>query len=83
MRTSIFLMTESEAELVKRLRERKSETAEGLNLRIATARQEMKRMAEFDYYVVNSEGEQEKAVEQILSIIDAHHCKVERKPVTL
>jgi guanylate kinase len=80
---SVFLMTESETELVERLRERKSETAEGLNLRIATARQEMKRMIEFDFYVVNSEGEQEKAVNQILSIIGAHHCRVERRPVTL
>ncbi|UCG26546.1 MAG: guanylate kinase, partial [Chloroflexota bacterium] len=32
-----FLTAESEEALVNRLRERKSETAEGLNLRIATA----------------------------------------------
>lgn len=80
---SVFLMTASEAELVARLRERKSETAEGLNLRIATARQEMTRMREFDYYVVNAEGRQERAVKQILNIIDAAHCRVERKPITL
>jgi guanylate kinase len=41
---SVFLTTETESELVRRLRERKSETAEGLNLRIAAVRQEMKRI---------------------------------------
>lgn len=80
---TVFLTTECEEELVKRLRERKSETAEGLNLRIATARQEMKRLSEFDYYVVNAEGEQDRAVSQILKIIDAAHCRVEREPVLL
>lgn len=79
----IFMMTESEAELDRRLRERKSETAEGLNLRIAAARQEMKRIQEFNYCIVNGEGQQERAVRYILSIIDAEHCKVTSKPVVL
>ena len=79
----VFLMTESEGELVKRLRERKSETAEGLNLRIATARQEMKQKTEFDYCVVNAEGAQESAVHQIMSIIEAAHCRVNQRPVIL
>ncbi len=79
----VFLMTETEESLVRRLRERKSETAEGLNLRIAAARQEIRRMDEFDYCVVNHEGQQEAAVDEILSIIDAAHCRVEQEPVTL
>lgn len=48
----VFLMAESEESMIARLRERKSETAEGLNLRIATARQEMKRLEEFDYFEI-------------------------------
>ena len=80
---SVFLMCESEEELVRRLHERKSETAEGLNLRIATARQEMKRMHEFDYFVINAEDAQERAVQQILSIIEARHCRVNQSPVVL
>jgi guanylate kinase len=80
---SVFLMSESEDELVRRLRERKSETGDSLSLRIATARQEMKRTVEFDYFVVNAEGAQERAVQQILSIIEAHHCRVEQSPVVL
>ncbi len=79
----IFLMAESEAAMVKRLRERKSETAEGLQLRIATARQEMKRLVEFDYRVINADNAQEKTVESILAIMEARRCKVGQKPVTL
>lgn len=80
---SVFLKSGSEGELLQRLRERKSETAEGLNLRIATAREEMKRMEEFDYCISNPEGEQETAVRQILSIIEAAHCRVVQEPVML
>jgi guanylate kinase len=79
----IFLTTETEAELIKRLHERKSETAEGLNLRIATARQEMKRIEEFDFWVVNAEDAQETAVHHIRSIINAAHCQVHQQPVIL
>lgn len=79
----IFLMTRSEEKLVKRLRERKSETAEGLSLRIATARQEMKHIQNFDYCVTNAEAQQEFAVSQILSIIDAEHCRVDSTPIVL
>lgn len=80
---TIFLTTNSEEELVDRLRERKSETSEGLNLRIATARQEMKRIHEFDYWIVNAEEQQETAVHQILSIITAAHCRVNQRPIVL
>jgi guanylate kinase len=80
---SIFLTAESEAAMVKRLRERKSETAEGLNLRIATARQEMKQVKEFDYVVTNADERQEETVGTIIAIIKAEHCKVGRRPVEL
>ena len=79
----IFLTVESEDILVRRLQERKSETAEGLKLRIATARKEIERMDEFDYCVVNNENEQELAVHQILSIIEAEHCRVKQSPIIL
>lgn len=79
----IFLMAESESSMINRLRERKSETFEGLNLRIATARQEMKRLPEFDYCVINAEDNQDGAVSQILSIIDAERVRVNREPVVL
>ncbi|MFN2189135.1 MAG: guanylate kinase [Candidatus Promineifilaceae bacterium] len=79
----IFLIAESEEALVNRLVERKSETAEGLNLRIATARQEMKRLEEFDYYVVNAEDKQAEAVDRILDIVSAEHAKIKQAPIDL
>ncbi|MCC6602705.1 MAG: guanylate kinase [Anaerolineae bacterium] len=79
----VFLTTETEAELVRRLRERKSETIEELNLRIAVARQEMKRIQEFDYWVINAEGRQKRAVREIESIIEAAHCQVRQSPIVL
>lgn len=79
----IFLAAESEEVLIRRLEERKSETAEGLNLRFATARQEMKRASEFDYRVVNEEDRQGEAVRQILCIVEAEHKRVSRKPISL
>ncbi len=79
----IFLIAESEEAMVKRLRERKSETAEGLQLRVATARQEMKRLCDFDYCVVNADQAQERSVESILAIMEAERCRVGRKPVVL
>jgi guanylate kinase len=77
----VFLRTPTEEDLVRRLRERESDSDEGINLRIATARQEMKRIEEFDYCVVNAENEQEKAVDLILSIIDAARCRVNQEPI--
>ena len=80
---SVFLTTRSEQGLVRRLLQRKQDTAEGMALRTATARQEMKRAIEFDYCVVNPEGEPETAVQQVLSIIDAAHCRINQEPVRL
>lgn len=80
---TIFLTTETEGELVSRLSERKTETSDGLAIRIATTREEMKRLDEFDYVVINREDQQDDAVKQILSIITAEHCRVHRKPISL
>jgi len=79
----IFLTTENEDEMVRRLKTRKSETPEGINLRIATARQEMKRLHEFDYVVVNRECRLDEAVDSILAIIQAEHLRVRHRKVTL
>lgn len=80
---TVFLTTPSEDDLVQRLRERKSETSEGLNLRIAMARQEMKQLKNFDYCIMNAESLQEDAVDKIMSVIRAAHCRVNQSPVEL
>ena len=46
---SMFLVAESEAELVERLVARKTETPEKMAVRVKTAREEMTRVHEFDY----------------------------------
>ncbi|MFW5940285.1 MAG: guanylate kinase [Chloroflexota bacterium] len=80
---TIFLTAESEEAMLTRLRERKSETPEGLRLRMATARQEMKRIDEFDYCVINAQEKQEETVDKILCIIKAEKARVDQEPVRL
>jgi guanylate kinase len=79
----IFLTTQDEQEMVRRLIARKTETPEGLNLRIATARQELKRIVEFDYVVVNREDQLDDTVDTILAIIQSEHHRVSPRKVTL
>ncbi len=79
----VFLTTQDEDELADRLRARKSETDDGLNLRIATARQELKRIGIFDYVVVNRDGRLDETVDTILAIIRAEHHRVVVRKVTL
>jgi guanylate kinase len=79
----IFLTTNDEEELVNRLMQRKTETPEGINLRIATARQELKRVKQFDYVVINHEYQLDETVDTILSIICAEHHRVDHLKVSL
>jgi|SRR5579859_598712 len=79
----IFMTTLSEDELVQRLRARKTETPEGLNLRIATARKELERMSEFDYCVVNQDMTLDETVDRIMAIIEAEHSRVKPRVVNL
>jgi guanylate kinase len=79
----IFLTAPNNEELVERLKIRKSETPEGIKLRIATALQEYKRIDIFDYVVVNRDGELADTVNTILSIIESEHHRVHPRKVTL
>jgi guanylate kinase len=79
----IFLTAFTEEELVQRLTARKSETPEGLKLRIATARKEMSRLSEFDYCVFNPEFHLDTAVDTVLAIIEAEHNRVNPRLVRL
>jgi guanylate kinase len=79
----IFLTTQNEEELVERLVRRRSETPEGLKLRIATARQELKRIAEFDYVIVNSDCHLDETVDTVTAIINAEHHRVIQRKVNL
>jgi guanylate kinase len=79
----IFLTTQSEEELVQRLKSRRTETAEELALRIATARQELKRADGFDYVIVNADGCLDETVEAVIAILSAEHHRVTPRKVSL
>src|SRR4030043_889803 len=79
----IFLTVLDEEAMVHRLQERKTETPEGLKLRIATARQEMTQVDSFDYVVINREYQLDETVDTIVSIIVAEHHRVNQRKVTL
>ncbi len=79
----IFLTTTDEEEMVSRLKARKSENSAGLALRIATARQELKRITEFDYVIVNSDFRLDEAVDTLAAIIQAEHHRVKPRKVSL
>jgi guanylate kinase len=79
----IFLTTQNEEEMIERLKQRKTETTDGLNKRIETAREELKRVHEFDYVVINRDCHLDDAVDTILAIIRAEHHRAIPKKVTL
>ncbi len=79
----IFLATRDEDELARRLRKRRTEAAEALELRLATARREYEKLDLFDYVVVNGDGELDRAVDTIEAIIRAEHHRTRPRRVTL
>jgi len=79
----VFITTESEEELVGRLKARKTETPDELALRIATARKELKRIDAFDYVIINHDFKLDETVDTVYAIIEAEHHRVKHREVTL
>ncbi|MEE8567778.1 MAG: guanylate kinase [Anaerolineales bacterium] len=79
----IFLSTHTEEELVERLKTRKTETPESLELRLATVRHEMESVEQFDYYVLNADSQLDATVDAILAIIRAEHQRTHPRQVVL
>ena len=79
----IFLTTRSEEELIERLKARKTETPEKMKKRIETARQELKRINEFDYRVVNEDSCLDVTVDTIIAILKAEHHAVNPRKVDI
>ncbi len=75
----IFLAPPSMESLIARLTSRGTETPEELATRIADAYQEMSRLPEFDYRVINPDGGLGKAVEKVKAIVVAERCRVNRR----
>lgn len=77
----IFLAPPSVEALIARLRARGTESAEELATRITNAHEELKRLPEFDYVVVNPEGRLDEAVDKVKAIVVAEKCRVKRRRV--
>jgi guanylate kinase len=79
----IFLIPSNQAELEQRLMDRRTETHESMKLRVKTALQELTRMGEFDYVVVNAQNCLDEAVSTIEAIIEAEHHRVKPRKICL
>lgn len=79
----IFLAPPSMDTLISRLSLRGTETAEELALRLTNASEEMKRLPEFDYLVVNHDDRLDDAVEKVKSIVVSEKCRIHRRRVEL
>lgn len=80
---AIFVSPPSMEELHRRLRQRKTESAEALERRIKEADEEMKRLPDFDYVVVSHTGGMDMAISQISSIVTAEKCRTKQRRVDL
>jgi guanylate kinase len=79
----IFLSTQNEDELIARLKARRTESEEKLQLRIETAREELHKVELFDYYVVNADDQLDATVDAILEIIASEHRRTNPRQVRL
>ena len=79
----IFLSTQNEGELIARLKARRTESEEKLQLRIETAREELHKVEHFDYYVVNADDQLDATVDAIMEIIASEHRRTNPRQVRL
>jgi len=79
----IFITTGDEEELFARLRSRGTDSPADLEKRIQTARDELARVDEYDYVVVNAEGKLDEAIDRIVEIIQLEHQSEKPRQVTL
>ncbi len=79
----IFLTPPSIEEVIIRLKQRHTESAPELALRIKTAEKELNQLLLFDYVIINKRDEIELAVSDIKAIITAEKCRVNRRKITV
>jgi len=80
---AIFMAAPSIAELETRLKKRKTETPEQLELRLKTAEKELDQIHIFDYIIVNRENEAERTIAEVQSIMTAEKCRVNQREIKL
>jgi guanylate kinase len=79
----IFLIPSSKEEWFYRLNERKSESPDSMRVRIETCLQEIARIPEFDYLVVNKQDCLSETADHIEAIIQSEHNRVEHREIKL
>jgi guanylate kinase len=80
---TIFLCASSKEELTRRLLRRGADSTEQVALRLRTALEEMNRVPDFDYRVVNADGGLDEAVDAMIAILRAEHVRaIPRKAIS-
>lgn len=79
----IFLIPPSMAELLSRLRSRKTDDPDVLMQRLSTAARELAAAKMFQYVVFNESDQLDETVEKISSIIAAESSRVDQREITL
>ncbi len=77
----IFVSPATDDEWRSRLLRRKTDTPEQIKVRFETARVEMEKMALFDYVVINADNKLEDAVNDIVAIFKAEHCRIHQRKI--
>ena len=80
---TVFIAPPSMEELLSRLRGRRTESPEDLDLRLKTAEEEMKQMTLFDHNVINRIGEVDKTVSEIRAIMASEKSLETREKIIL
>jgi guanylate kinase len=76
----IFLGPGSFDELVERLRRRGTESPSTFQRRVQQARDELRQLPDYDYCVINRDGELACAVEHLRSVITAERLRIQPRP---
>ena len=80
---SLFMVPGTFDDLRQRMSQRMTESSPEMELRLQIARQELNRMGEFDYCVVNRDGRLDQTIRVIDAIIVAEKCRVVPRRVRL
>jgi guanylate kinase len=79
---SIFILPGNTEEWLERLKSRGGSEQDFIN-RVMTARNELNYLDEFDYVIVNANGQLEKTVNILVSIMEAEHHRVHQNVLNL
>jgi len=77
----IFVMPPSMGELERRLKERHSEPAQGVALRLEKAEEEMACLPLFDYVITSHQDRIDDVISQIEAIVAAEKCRVKPRAI--